>query len=158
MADKLIFSIGFDLEAAIKKAEGDSDRLLRRLETTIKSRPLAINLKINLLPKILLGSLDNLCNRKKKLRADDGDKQANKNTNQPHSSTRSATARTCGWETNKTQEHNKQTNNNSYIAQYLKETTRAVEFFNKVLLFHYIYFYHNRCNNQLDIRKSDSSE
>lgn len=47
MADKLIFPIGFDLEAAVKKAEGDADRLLRKLETTIKSRPLAVNLKID---------------------------------------------------------------------------------------------------------------
>ncbi len=47
MADKLIFPIGFDLEAAVKQAQGDADRLLRKLETTIKSRPLAINLKID---------------------------------------------------------------------------------------------------------------
>lgn len=46
MADKMIFPIGFDLEAAVKQAQGDADRLLRKLETTIKSRPLAVNLKI----------------------------------------------------------------------------------------------------------------
>lgn len=44
--DKLIFPIGFDLEKAVADAEGQADKLLRRLETTIKSRPLAINLKI----------------------------------------------------------------------------------------------------------------
>ena len=45
--DKLIFPIGFDLEKAVADAEGQADKLLRRLETTIRSRPLAINLKIN---------------------------------------------------------------------------------------------------------------
>ncbi len=44
--DKLIFPIGFDLEKAVADAEGQADKLLRRLETTIRSRPLAVNLKI----------------------------------------------------------------------------------------------------------------
>lgn len=46
MADNLIFPIGFDLEAGIAKAQGDADKLLRKLEMQIKSRPLAVNLKI----------------------------------------------------------------------------------------------------------------
>lgn len=45
MADNLIFR--FDLEAAVKAAQGDADRLLRRLYTTINSKPLAVNLKID---------------------------------------------------------------------------------------------------------------
>lgn len=46
MADSLIFPVKFDLEAAVKQAQGDADRLLRRLQTTINSKPLAVNLKI----------------------------------------------------------------------------------------------------------------
>ena len=46
MADNLIFPVKFDLEAAVKQAQGDADRLLRRLQTTINSKPLAVNLKI----------------------------------------------------------------------------------------------------------------
>lgn len=45
MADKLIFPIGFNLEAAVKQAQG-ADRLLRKIQTTIDSKPLAVNLKI----------------------------------------------------------------------------------------------------------------
>lgn len=47
MADNLIFPVKFDLEAAVKAAQGDADRLLRRLQTTINSKPLAVNLKID---------------------------------------------------------------------------------------------------------------
>lgn len=46
MADNLIFPVKFDLEAAVKAAQGDADKLLRRLQTTINSKPLAVNLKI----------------------------------------------------------------------------------------------------------------
>lgn len=46
MADKLIFPIGFDLETAVKEAQGDTPKLVRRLQTTINSKPLAVNLKI----------------------------------------------------------------------------------------------------------------
>lgn len=46
MADNLIFPIGFDLEAAVKAAQGDADRALRRLQTLINAKPLAVNLKI----------------------------------------------------------------------------------------------------------------
>lgn len=46
MADNLIFPIKFDLEAAVREAQGDADRLLRRLQTTINAKPLAVNLKI----------------------------------------------------------------------------------------------------------------
>ncbi|MDE6079293.1 MAG: hypothetical protein K2G35_04445 [Duncaniella sp.] len=46
MADKLISPIGFDLEAGVKQARGDAPRLIRRLQATIDSKPLAINLKI----------------------------------------------------------------------------------------------------------------
>ena len=47
MADNLIFPVKFDLEAAVKAAQGDADRLLRRLQTTINAKPLAVNLKID---------------------------------------------------------------------------------------------------------------
>ena len=47
MADRLVFPIGFDLEAAVKEAQGNAPRLLRRLQTTINSKPLAVNLKID---------------------------------------------------------------------------------------------------------------
>ena len=46
MADNLIFPIKFDLEAAVREAQGDADRLMRRLQTTINAKPLAVNLKI----------------------------------------------------------------------------------------------------------------
>lgn len=46
MADNLIFPIQFDLEAAVRKAQGDADKYLRQLQTTIHSKPLAIDLKI----------------------------------------------------------------------------------------------------------------
>lgn len=46
MADNLIFPVKFDLEAAVRKAQGDADKYLRQLQTTIHSKPLAINLKI----------------------------------------------------------------------------------------------------------------
>lgn len=47
MADNLIFPVKFDLEAAVKAAQGDADRLLRRLQTTINAKPLAANLRID---------------------------------------------------------------------------------------------------------------
>lgn len=47
MADNLIFPVKFDLEAAVKAAQGDADRLLRRLQTTINAKPLAVNLRID---------------------------------------------------------------------------------------------------------------
>lgn len=47
MADNLIFPIKFDLEAAVREAQGDADRLLRRLQTTINAKPLAVNLRID---------------------------------------------------------------------------------------------------------------
>ena len=46
MANNLVFPIKFDLEAAVREAQGDADRLLRRLQTTINAKPLAVNLKI----------------------------------------------------------------------------------------------------------------
>lgn len=46
MADNLIFPVEFDLEAAVRKAQGDADKYLRQLQTTIHSKPLAIDLKI----------------------------------------------------------------------------------------------------------------
>lgn len=45
MADELKFRVRFDLEKAVQKATGDVDSVLRRLQTTINSKPLAINLK-----------------------------------------------------------------------------------------------------------------
>lgn len=46
MADNLIFPVKFDLEAAVRKEQGDADKYLRQLQTTIHSKPLAIDLKI----------------------------------------------------------------------------------------------------------------
>lgn len=46
MADNLIFPVKFDLEAAVRKAQGDADKYLRQLQTTIHSKPMAIDLKI----------------------------------------------------------------------------------------------------------------
>ena len=60
MADKLIFPIGFDLEAAVKQAQGDAPRLIRRLQATIDSKPLAINLKI---PNAGSGSINEINKR-----------------------------------------------------------------------------------------------
>lgn len=47
MANNLVFPIKFDLEAAVREAQGDADRLLRRLQTTINAKPLAVNLRID---------------------------------------------------------------------------------------------------------------
>lgn len=47
MPDNLTFPIGFDLESAVRQAQGDADRLLRKLETTIKSRPLGVDIQIS---------------------------------------------------------------------------------------------------------------
>ena len=44
MADNLIFPIGFDLEAAVKKAETEGASALKRLEKVFSRQPLAIQL------------------------------------------------------------------------------------------------------------------
>lgn len=64
MADNLIFPIKFDLEAAVREAQGDADRLLRRLQTTINAKPLAVNLKI---PGAGSGSINEINSRLKEL-------------------------------------------------------------------------------------------
>lgn len=64
MADNLIFHIKFDLEAAVREAQGDADRLLRRLQTTINAKPLAVNLKI---PGAGSGSINEINSRLKEL-------------------------------------------------------------------------------------------
>lgn len=64
MADNLIFPVKFDLEAAVKAAQGDADKLLRRLQTTINSKPLAVNLKI---AGAGSGSINEINNRLKEL-------------------------------------------------------------------------------------------
>lgn len=64
MADSLIFPIRFDLEAAVREAQGDADRLLRRLQTTINAKPLAVNLKI---PGAGSGSINEINSRLKDL-------------------------------------------------------------------------------------------
>ena len=47
MADgKLVFPVRFDLEAAVKEASGDADRVLKRLGTMINSRPLKLGIEI----------------------------------------------------------------------------------------------------------------
>ncbi len=49
MADKLIFPIGFDLEAAVKKAASDWDgKYASQLEKAIQKRALAVKLKIDI--------------------------------------------------------------------------------------------------------------
>lgn len=47
MTVNLVFPVKFDLEAAVKAAQGDADRLLRRLQTTTNAKQLAVNLKID---------------------------------------------------------------------------------------------------------------
>lgn len=48
MADKLIFHIGFDLEAAVKKASTDWDsKYADQLEKAIQKRALEVKLKLN---------------------------------------------------------------------------------------------------------------
>lgn len=64
MADNLIFPIKFDLEAAVREAQGDADRVLRRLQTTINAKPLAVNLKI---PGAGSGSINEINSRLKEL-------------------------------------------------------------------------------------------
>lgn len=64
MADNLIFPIKFDLEAAVREAQGDADRLMRRLQTTINAKPLAVNLKI---PGAGSGSINEINSRLKEL-------------------------------------------------------------------------------------------
>ena len=39
---KLVFPIRFDLEAAVRQATGDMDKVLRQMQATINSRPLSI--------------------------------------------------------------------------------------------------------------------
>ena len=46
MADNLIFPIGFDLEAAVKKAKTEGERALERLQKLFSRSPLAIQLDI----------------------------------------------------------------------------------------------------------------
>lgn len=60
----MIFPIKFDLEAAVREAQGDADRLLRRLQTTINAKPLAVNLKI---PGAGSGSINEINSRLKEL-------------------------------------------------------------------------------------------
>lgn len=58
MADFLIFRIGFDLEAAVKKAQGDWSSVQHRMETMINSRHLIISLKIGQIQKDGLTIID----------------------------------------------------------------------------------------------------
>lgn len=44
---KLVFPVYFDLESAVQKASGDADKVLKRLETTIASRPLKLGIEID---------------------------------------------------------------------------------------------------------------
>lgn len=47
MADNLIFPVKFDLSKAVSDATGDLNAVMRRLQTAINSRPLAVNLRID---------------------------------------------------------------------------------------------------------------
>lgn len=64
MADNLIFPIKFDLEKAVQQAMGDADSALRKLETHVRSRPLAIELNIG---NAGSGSIDEINKRIKEL-------------------------------------------------------------------------------------------
>lgn len=86
----------------------------------------------NLLTKIFLGGLNNLCYGKEKLGADDGNYQATQNATKSQSSSRWAAVRTCGCKANEPQENYKQAENNGDVAQYFKEATGTVEFFEKI--------------------------
>lgn len=61
MANGLVFPVKFDLQKAVTDASGDVDKILRRLETQIDSRPLTIK------PKIDDSALRDLSDRLKKL-------------------------------------------------------------------------------------------
>lgn len=73
MANGLVFPVKFDLQKAVTDASGDVDKILRRLETQINSRPLSIKptiddsvlrelsnrLKSLSIPSVTIGSGDN---------------------------------------------------------------------------------------------------
>ena len=49
MADgRVVFPVKFDLDAAVKEASGDADRVLKRLGTMIASRPLKLGVEIDM--------------------------------------------------------------------------------------------------------------
>ena len=60
MADNLIFPIGFDLEKGIKEAEKNADIYLRRLENTLRQKPIRLDVAID---RAAPGSLDAIRNR-----------------------------------------------------------------------------------------------
>ncbi|MDE6535195.1 MAG: hypothetical protein K2K82_04200 [Muribaculaceae bacterium] len=47
MADKLIFPIGFDLEAAVKEAQGNADKYLRQIESAMNRKPIALKAEVD---------------------------------------------------------------------------------------------------------------
>lgn len=60
MADNLIFQIRFDLEKGIKEAEKNADVYLRRLENTLRQKPIRLDVAID---RAAPGSLDAIRNR-----------------------------------------------------------------------------------------------
>ena len=47
MADKLIFPIGFDLEAAVKEAQGNADKYLRQIESAMNRKPIVLKAEVD---------------------------------------------------------------------------------------------------------------
>lgn len=47
MADNLIFPVKFDLEAAVRKAQGEADKYLRQLENTLRQKPIRLDVAID---------------------------------------------------------------------------------------------------------------
>lgn len=47
MADNLIFPVKFDLEAAVRRAQGDADKYLRQLENTLRQKPIKLDVAID---------------------------------------------------------------------------------------------------------------
>lgn len=66
MAENLIFPVKFDLSKAVSDATGDLDATMRRLQTMINSRPLAVNLRMDGAGS---GSINEINDRMKELSA-----------------------------------------------------------------------------------------
>lgn len=60
MADNLIFPVKFDLEAAVRKAQGEADKYLRQLENTLRQKPIKLDVAID---GAAPGSIDSISKR-----------------------------------------------------------------------------------------------
>lgn len=47
MADNLIFHVKFDLEAAVRKAQGDADKYLRQIEHAMNRKPIVLRAEVD---------------------------------------------------------------------------------------------------------------